>query len=75
MYVASVAAVVDGNDLPASFDGWRWRESTGTALGFDCFTMCTMGCFAAGFPLDHCHEVCAQECADDVGRYPRRLLQ
>ncbi|KAM0856108.1 hypothetical protein ACQ4PT_049333 [Festuca glaucescens] len=74
MCVASIAAAGDKDDLLASFDVRQWRKNAGT-VGFDCFTVCTMGCFGAGFTWDHCQEVCAQECADDARRYPRRLLQ
>ncbi|KAK1651695.1 hypothetical protein QYE76_069500 [Lolium multiflorum] len=74
MCAASIAATRVKEDLPASFDVRQWRENAWT-VGFDCFTVCTMGCFREGFPWDHCKEICAEECADGAWRYSRRLLQ
>ncbi|PVH32954.1 hypothetical protein PAHAL_9G532600 [Panicum hallii] len=63
-----VSAVATGGDkLPASLDilQRQWPENAAD-VGFDCYTMCTAGCFAVGMTGDYCTMVCQDERAEDA---------
>jgi hypothetical protein len=66
------AAAVDSDEVPASFDvllHLQLQPEKAASLGYDCFTLCTAGCFAAGFPGDYCDIVCERECADEAQKH------
>ena len=64
------AAAVDSDEVPASFDVLlQLQPEKAASLGYDCFTLCTAGCFAAGFPGDYCDVVCERECADEAQKH------
>ncbi|RCV45626.1 hypothetical protein SETIT_9G469700v2 [Setaria italica] len=42
------------------------RPGNAAGGGFDCYTMCTTGCFSAGMTGEYCAMVCEEECAEDA---------